>query len=121
MTDYRLTEQASEHIAAIMAWSEKDYGSERALRYESLILAAMADIAADPRRSGAARVARSAGIWVYDLSSSKNRLPRNQRILNPWHKILYRPLGDGIVEILAVVGLSYPSGRAAREATAAER
>ena len=96
-----------------MAWSEKDYGPEHALRYEDLILAAMKDIVADPRLSGVTPVARSEGVWEYALNASKNHLPRNRRIQNPWHKIVYRKRPNGDVEILAVVGRSYPSGRTA--------
>lgn len=54
-------------------------------------------------------------IWVYDIRLSKNRVPRTSRIRNPWHKLIYTRGPDGTVEILAVVGRSYPSGRAAHE------
>ena len=37
------------------------------------------------------------------------QVPRDQRIANPWHKIVYRVAKNGVVEILAVVGLSMPS------------
>ena len=116
MTAYYLSDQAKEQTAKIMAWSEDRHGPRHALHYESLILAAFEDIASEPRRPGAEPVPRTAGVWVYELRFSRNRLPRGQRIRDPWHKIVYRPLLDGSVEILAVVGLSYPSGRAAREA-----
>ena len=113
---YRLTERAEKQFAAILAWSEEKYDSSHAGRYEMLMLAAMGDLADDPGRFGATPVPRTSGIRVYELRHSKNRAPRTQRIRSPWHKLIYRPLPDGTVEILAIVGLSYPSGRAARAA-----
>lgn len=80
-----------------------------------LLIAAMDDIASDPQRLGAKPVSRSAAIWVYELWHSRNRLPRDRRVRNPWHKILYRAVSPVGVEILAVVGRSYPSIRAMRD------
>lgn len=62
MTLYRLSDQAEEQIAAIGARSESRYGEIQAHNYEDLILAAIADVAADPQRTGARRLPRSAGI-----------------------------------------------------------
>jgi hypothetical protein len=38
-------------------------------------------------------------------------LPREQRVRNPAHQVVYRLAEDGVVEILAIVGDSYPSAR----------
>ncbi len=111
MTAYRLTGPAEEQIVTILARSANEYGRGHATNYEALILAAMADVAADHRRLGAARVARSRDVWVYELWHSRNRLPAERRIRDPWHKILYRVLPDDVVEVLAVVGRSYPSSQ----------
>jgi hypothetical protein len=45
-------------------------------------------------------VLASSEVWVYELWSSRKRLPRASRVRDPWHKILYRQVADGI-EILA--------------------
>jgi toxin ParE1/3/4 len=88
MTGYRLTGPAELQIALILAWSAHEYGLQHAANYEALILVAMADVAAEPGRLGTKRVARSHGVRVYDLWHSRNRVPRNQRIRDPGHKIL---------------------------------
>lgn len=66
----------------------------------------MADIAAEPRRAGVSRVPRTDDIWVYEIRHSRHRLPRAQRIRDPWHKILYRLRANGDVDILAIIGRS---------------
>ena len=116
MISWRLTEPAEKHLAEIMAWSEHKFGALHASRYRHLLSDAMDDVGADPTRFGAARIPRFADIWEYQLRHSKDRAPRGQRIRVPWHKLIYRPLPDGTVEILAIVGRSYPSSRAARQA-----
>jgi hypothetical protein len=105
-------------MAEVLAKSINDYGQRHATHYSALILVAIAHVAADCKRLGARRVPRLPGVWVYELWHSRNHVPNGMRIRDPWHKIVYRPVPDGMVEILAVVGRSYPSGRAAREAIA---
>jgi plasmid stabilization system protein ParE len=116
MTFYRVAAPAEDQIARILARSMVDYGHDRATNYGLLIIAAMEDVAADPKRLGAKPVPRSGGVWVYQLWHSRNRLPRHRRVRDPWHKILYRPVAGSGIEILAIVGRSYPTVRAAREA-----
>ena len=113
MTFYRLTDQARRDIVAIDGWSEHQYGSAHASGYEDLIRQALDDLAADPMRAGSAGVPRLPGVRAYPIRHSAPTRPRDRRIRAPWHKIVYRQQPDGIVQILAVVGLSYPSGRAA--------
>jgi plasmid stabilization system protein ParE len=116
MTAYRVTALAEDQISKILAKSANDYGPDRAANYLMLIIAAMTDVASDPQRQGAKPVQRSGGVWVYELWHSRNRLARDRRVRDPWHKVLYREVADDGVEILAVFGRSYPSGRAARQA-----
>jgi len=54
-----------------------------------LLEAAMSDVAAAPTRLGARRIRGAPGIWAYDLWYSRNRLPRNRRVRDPWHKLIY--------------------------------
>jgi plasmid stabilization system protein ParE len=116
VTSYRIAAPAENQISVILAKCMHDYGPGRAANYGQLILAAIEDVASDPKRLGARLVPRSGGIWVYELWHSRNRISRDQRVRDPWHKILYREAGGGTIEILAVVGRSYPQDRAAREA-----
>lgn len=116
MTAWRLSILAERQMEHLLGVSIRDYGTAHARNYRDLILLAMDDVGADPTRFGAARIPRFADIWEYQLRHSKDRAPRGQRIRVPWHKLIYRPLPDGTVEILAIVGRSYPSSRAARQA-----
>ena len=116
MAAWRLTGPAEQQMGEALAHSANQYGRSHAANYKALIPAAMADVAEDYKRIGATSVRRSNGIRVYEIRHSRHRVPRDQRIRDPWHKLVYRPRPDGVVEILAIVGLSYPSGRAAREA-----
>ena len=75
----------------------------------------MDDVAASPERLGAQSPRAFSGIWGYDIRLSRNRVLRGNHIANAWHKLIYTKRPDNIVDILAVVGRSYPSGRAARE------
>lgn len=116
MTPWRLSGVAERQMTDLLAHSANEYGIRHARNYEALLLAAMAHIAARPRHASAMRVIRRADIWVYDIRHARHHVPRGERIRNPWHKILYRPRTDGGVDILAIIGRSYPSRRAAREA-----
>jgi plasmid stabilization system protein ParE len=115
MTSYRVTAPAEDQISEILARGANDNGRDRAANYLMLIMAAITDVASEPKRLGAKPVPRSGDVWVYELWHSRNRLARDLRVRGPWHKILYREVAGGGVEILAVVGRSYPSGRAARQ------
>jgi hypothetical protein len=106
-------------MAQILVKSAFDYGDLHADNYQLLLATAMDDVAAHPERLGAQSLRGFPEIWGYDIRLSKNRVPRNNRIRNAWHKLIYTRGQDGVVEILAVVGRSYPSGRAAREALTA--
>ncbi|HVC63662.1 MAG TPA: hypothetical protein VND19_25260 [Acetobacteraceae bacterium] len=110
---------ARTQIAQILIKSTFDHGDRHADNYRLLLETAMDDIAAYPDRLGARSLPGFSGVWGYDIRLSKNRVARNSRIRNAWRKLIYTRGPGGIVEVLAVVGRSYPSGRAAREGIAA--
>lgn len=118
-TNYRVGAGARTQVTQILIKSTFDYGDRHADDYQLLLETAMDDVAAYPDRLGAQSLQGFAGVWGYDIRLSKNRVPRNRRIRDPWHKLIYTRGPDGIVEILAIVGRSYPSGRAACEGIAA--
>ena len=64
-------------------------------------------VGADPRRTGARPVKRIQGVWCYDIRYSRSRLPKERRVRDPWHVLVYCLDDDGAVAILAVVGRSY--------------
>lgn len=113
---YRVTDPARKQIVDILTRSGLDYGDHRAANYRALLEAAMEDIGIDPRRLGARPVRRVPDVWCYEIRYSRGRLPRERRARDPWHVLVYCLDEDGVVAILAVVGLSYPADRAARQA-----
>lgn len=115
---YRVAAGARGQIIRILAVSSYHYGEHHAENYRLLIEMAMQDVAAHPDRPGAQSLRRFRGIWCYEIRHSRNRVPRENRIRKPWHKLIYTMAADGTVEILAIVGRPYPSVRAAREGLA---
>jgi hypothetical protein len=113
--NYRVSTGARTQVTQILIKIAFDYGDRHANNYQLLLETAMDDVAASPERLGAQSLRAFSGIWGYDIRLSRHRVPRENRIGNAWHKLIYTKGSDGIVEILAVVGRSYPSGRAARE------
>lgn len=113
--NYRVSAGARTQVTQILIKSAFDYGDRHADNYQLLLETAMDDVAASPERLGALLLREFPGIWGYDIRLSKKRVPRRNRIGDAWHKLIYTKGADGMVEILAVVGRSYPSGRAARE------
>jgi hypothetical protein len=113
---YRITGPAENNLIEILARSAFYYGDDHAANYKALLEVAMEDVGADPERLGAQAVRRMPGVWSYEIKHSRNRLPPERRVHDPWHKLVYCRDGDGVVAILAVVGGSYPPGRAARQA-----
>ncbi len=106
---YRLTGPARKHIKDILKYSEHHYGVSGAQRYKLLIEVAIARVAIDPSVHGSRPVPEFAAAREYEIRHARMQVPRDQRIANPWHKIVYRVAKNGVVEILAVVGLSMPS------------
>jgi len=112
---YRVSAGARTQLTQILVKSAFDYGDRHAENYQLLLETAMDDVAESPERLGAQLLREFPGVWGYDIRLSKNRVSRRNRIGDAWHKLIYTKSSDGIVEILAVVGRSYPSGRAARD------
>jgi hypothetical protein len=61
-------------------------------------------------------VAGMTNMGCYSISWRRSSLPRAQRVAHPAHQIVYRRADAGVVEILAVVGGSYPAARSLRGA-----
>lgn len=116
--NYRIGRTARTQLTQILIRSAFEHGGWHADNYRLLIETAMEEIAANPRRLGARALRQAPGIWGYEIWYSRTRVPRERRVRYPWHKLIYTQGADGTVEILAIVGRSYPSGRAAREALA---
>jgi hypothetical protein len=85
----RLSVPAERQMEDLLGVRIRDYGAAHAQNYRELILIAIDGAAADPVRFGATRIPRIRAVWEYELRHSKDR-----------------PLPDGTVEILAIVGRS---------------
>jgi hypothetical protein len=71
----------------------------------------MQQIADRPLLGGSCPVTSRPGVRAYAIFHSRLRLPRDQRVATPAHQLIYRVADDAVVEILAIVGDSYPAAR----------
>ena len=106
---YRVTQTARRQIDEILAYSLREYGRAAGDRYDLLITTAFDVIDAQPAAFGSRPVPGKVDIRDYDLRHCRTRLPPDQRVSNPRHKIVYRLAEAGAVDILAVIGRSLPS------------
>jgi toxin ParE1/3/4 len=92
MPRLRLSAHAEADIAALLDWSEAHFGRAGRLRYETLVIAALDDLANDPRRAGSKeRLDLGRGVRCYHLlSSRKRRRGAAGNVRRPRHLILYR-------------------------------
>lgn len=89
----RLSTSAQEDIVEILSWSHREFGQSAAHRYESLIAAALHDIASAPDGVGStARPERGQGIHVWHLALSRTHVPPGVLpVRRPRHFIVFRP------------------------------
>ena len=108
---FRISARARRDLDKILRYSLAEYGRDAADRYELLLTTAMREIGDQPLLTGSRPVRRRPGVYSYSISHTRLRLPREQRVRNPAHQVVYRLADDGIVEILGIVGDSYPAAR----------
>ena len=73
MLRYRLSDAAQDDVINILAWTHEEFGEVARLRYESLIVAALRDVATQPDRPGSiARPELGAGVRSWHLRLSRN-------------------------------------------------
>lgn len=100
MSRYRLTDSAEVELGEILDWSESRFGVMARDRYLALILAALRDVADDPKRKSVHwhRIGTNQ-IGVYHIANSRDRTPPTRgRVAEPRHYVIFS-LGDedGIV------------------------
>ena len=93
MFRYRLSEAAQGDVLGILGWTHEQYGEAARLRYESLIVAALRDVASQPDRPGSlARPELGAGVRSWHLRLSRGHLkPGVEVVRRPRHFLVYRP------------------------------
>lgn len=92
MFRYRLSEAAQADIVDVLAWTHERFGEPARLRYESLIVAALRDVATSPERQGSiARPELGAGVRSWHLRLSRAHVESGVAVVRqPRHFVLYR-------------------------------
>jgi toxin ParE1/3/4 len=92
MFRYRLSEAAQGDILNILDWTHEHFGEAARLRYESLIVAALRDIASQPDRQGSrARPELGTGVRSWHLRLSREHIRNGPGIVRrPRHFLVYR-------------------------------
>jgi len=92
MLRYRLSEAAQGDVVNILAWTDEQFGEAARLRYESLIVAALRDVATQPDRLGSfARPEIGAGVRSWHMRLSRDHIrPGAEVVRRPRHFLIYR-------------------------------
>ena len=93
MLRYRLSDAAQVDVINILAWTHDQFGEAARLRYESLIVAALRDVATQPDRPGSiARPELGAGVRSWHLRLSRDHVATGAEVVRrPRHFLVYRP------------------------------
>lgn len=100
MFRYRLSEAAQDDIADVLAWTHERFGEPARLRYESLIVAALRDVATAPERPASlARPELGARVRSWHLRLSRAHVEPGMGVVHrPRHFLVYR-FEPGLVEV----------------------
>ncbi len=113
---YRLVGHAEERIDQVIMRSAQQFGIDAAVRYNKLILAALAEVGAVPGLAGSKTVPRVQGLRTFPLRLASRLVQPEDRVGHPRHLVVYRLAPDGVVEILSLVHDRMDLVRAARQA-----
>ncbi len=104
MPRYRLSTSAQADIFAILTRSHERFGEQARRRYETLIVAALRDVAEHPDRPGSIgrpELGAGARSWHLGLSRDRARTPTGVA-KHPRHILIYRVESDEFVAIARV-------------------
>ena len=92
MLRYRLSDAGQGDVINILAWTHEQFGEAARLRYETLIVAALRDVATQPDRPGSiARPELGAGVRSWHLRLSRDHLATDVEVVRrPRHFLVYR-------------------------------
>jgi toxin ParE1/3/4 len=92
MLRYRLSDAAQADVVDILSWTHEQFGEAARLRYESLIVAALRDVATQPDRPGSiARPDLGRGIRSWHLRLSRDHMGIGAgAVRRPRHFLIYR-------------------------------
>jgi toxin ParE1/3/4 len=99
MLGHRLSQAAQGDIVDSLAWTHEQFGEAARLRYESLLVAALRDVAAQPDRPGSlAQPEFGAGVRSWHLRLSRDRVePAAGIVRRPRRFLVYRFEPDRVV------------------------
>lgn len=99
-----VTSAARRDIATIVRRSFEEFGEAASQRYEALLLQALLDIGADPKRPGSKERPEFLveGARTYHLEFSRRRVS-GSRVKDPRHFVLYRCREDGVIEVARII------------------
>ena len=105
MARFELTGPARRDLVDIREHSEERHGERARRRYERLLVTAIRDVAADPRRIGAKeRPDLAPGLLSYHLRHSRERArDGGEAVREPRHVLLYRRPSEDLVLIVRVL------------------
>jgi toxin ParE1/3/4 len=92
-----LAKAAQDDIAHILEWTVHAFGTLGLKRYETLIQAALSDLAGNPSRPGV-RMRDDIGpaICTYHLASSRKRTSTGSQVAKPRHLIVFHVVGNTV-------------------------
>ena len=92
MLRYRLSHAAQADVINILAWTHEQFGEAARLRYESLIVTALRDVATQPDRPGSTlRPELGAGVRSWHLRLSRDHVGTGAEVVRrPRHFLVYR-------------------------------
>ncbi|MGD9636953.1 MAG: type II toxin-antitoxin system RelE/ParE family toxin [Pirellulales bacterium] len=101
MPRFVVSPSAAADIEDILAHTLRVHGEAALLRYEALLVRAIADVAAAPDRPGVhTREEIASAARTYHLANSCENVDREiGRVKRPRHFLLFRLRGDGTIEI----------------------
>jgi toxin ParE1/3/4 len=101
MNVLRLSALAEGDIAALLAWTQAEFGELARSRYQALLLAGLRDIAAVPTRPGSiTRPELGPCVHSYHLRHSRDRAQGVQGpVRRLRHLVLYRVITPGLIGV----------------------
>jgi toxin ParE1/3/4 len=104
MARYRLSDAAQRDVLDILAWTHEQFGEAARLRYETLIVATLRDVASQPHRPGSLdRPELGAGARSWHLGLSRELAkPALDSVRRPRHFVVYR-IEPGLVVISRIL------------------
>ncbi len=101
MLRFRISDEATMDLVAILSWAQKNFGEQARLNYEELIIQSILDISDNPSRVGTSvRSELTTGAMTYHIRYSRDSVKiRERSVRKPRHFLIYRITPDHCVEI----------------------